>query len=147
KAKLEQARTKEEQAKASQEKYFSSLALADRFWQNNLVAHSDRVLAECPAELRHWEWFHQKRRCNPSIVLAQASAEPISCIAWSPDGTYLATTGRSKARTKIWQADGLKFLHAKSVYHGLSQTMAFCPATGQLAYAWIKSGEETRVGW
>src|SRR5262249_52549860 len=48
--------------------YHSQFALAERRWQEGDVRQALRVLQECPAEFRGWEWGYLKRLCQSELL-------------------------------------------------------------------------------
>jgi WD40 repeat protein len=81
--------------------YNQRIALADRELAANNVARALELLALCPPELRRWEWHYLNRsRGRPAALFAHP--HPVSGhSALGPDGTKLATAGRSGVVT-IW---------------------------------------------
>jgi WD40 repeat protein/predicted Ser/Thr protein kinase len=71
--------------------YLSQVLLAQRQWQANDVRSAEEALAACPADRRRWEWYYQQRQCHLERLTLPADAREAICVAFSPDGTLLAT--------------------------------------------------------
>jgi WD40 repeat protein/tRNA A-37 threonylcarbamoyl transferase component Bud32/ribosomal protein S27E len=51
--------------------------LAYQEWLTNDMVRANRILDECPAKLRSFEWFYLKRQCNhPGLVFVPNTAQP-----------------------------------------------------------------------
>jgi eukaryotic-like serine/threonine-protein kinase len=80
--------------------YFNRIALAQREWQAYNVGRAESLLDECPAGLRNWEWRYLQRLCNAELVTCRGHSGPVDCVAYSPDGRWLAS-GAPEA-TRLW---------------------------------------------
>jgi WD40 repeat protein/serine/threonine protein kinase len=49
---------------SSENLYFHQVALADREWAENNVGYAERLLENCPVELRQWEWYYLNGVCH-----------------------------------------------------------------------------------
>jgi WD40 repeat protein/serine/threonine protein kinase len=54
-------------------------------------------------DLRGWEWYYLNGLCHAEILTIQAERSELCSVAWSPDGTLLATGG-AEGTVKIWDA-------------------------------------------
>jgi WD40 repeat protein/serine/threonine protein kinase len=87
----------EQRERAELHLYYSRIALAEREWDANNVARAEDLLDQClPAEgrpdRRGWEWYYLKRLCHSDLATVQAHRAPLSGLAFSPDGKYLASS-------------------------------------------------------
>ena len=48
--------------------YLHRIGLASREWSAGNVGHAERLLDECPPELRGWEWRHLKSLCHRDVL-------------------------------------------------------------------------------
>jgi WD40 repeat protein/tRNA A-37 threonylcarbamoyl transferase component Bud32 len=112
KQRAETARDTAEQARVSQEEqrkkaetylYFSRLALAEREWSANNIGRAEQLLDECPKTLRGWEWNYLQRMCHTELQTLRGHAQPVNCVAYSPDGQWLVTASVDKT-LKVWNA-------------------------------------------
>lgn len=74
--------------------YFNRIVLAEREWSANNVGRARELLAECPVELRGWEWHYLQRLCHPEVLTVPGPG-PTNTNYWnvaiSPDGRTLAS--------------------------------------------------------
>jgi hypothetical protein len=63
-----------------------------------LFARANRLLDECPPDLRLWEWHYLKRLSNSELLSLTGHGGVVGAVLFSPpDGKRLATLG-SKMR-------------------------------------------------
>ena len=102
-SKAEVKQLKEELAAAKSEatklKYFHNIALADREWRLSNLTEAERLLAECPKELRKFEWYYLKRLFHGGLLTMPGRL----CVAYSPDGKLIAA-GAEGNLVKLWDA-------------------------------------------
>jgi WD40 repeat protein len=105
--KAEAARSGEEQKRQEADEhreraldslYSSRIALADRALAANDVGEAARLLAASmptPEETdrRGWEWHYLQRLCHAETRVLEGHKEQACCVAYSPDGRYLASAG------------------------------------------------------
>jgi WD40 repeat protein len=90
--------------------YFHRVNLAHREWLAGNVGRADQLLNECPPELRHWEWRYVRHLCDADLLALDDHGMPITRIAYSRDGRYLATVGgkwgsAEPGEVQLWNAD------------------------------------------
>jgi WD40 repeat protein/serine/threonine protein kinase len=140
--------------------YYNRIALADRELAVNNLRRVDQILAECPPELRGWEWNYLKRaRAGYLPVVCRAGTQVVD-VAFSPDGRRLATA-QLDGTAVIWDAATGKALHVlrgagkdvrgvafspdgwRIASNSFGATMIWDATTGQL----IDTLETTGYGW
>jgi len=85
----------------------------------------------CPPELRDFTWGYLRRLCRRERTPLQGHLIGVSAVAFSPDGSWLASAGWDRA-VKIWQPRlGSAPWAAITLHDGLITSMAVHPA-GQL---------------
>ena len=84
---------RESLAHAEASLYLSQIATSFRDWQANDVARAEERLDSCPLARRHWEWHFLKQLCRGELFSFQEGSPEVFCLAFSPDGRRLATTG------------------------------------------------------
>ena len=82
--------------------YYQWVASADHERTKNRPALAEELLDQCPANLRGWEWHYVKRLPFAAVPkLFRDDANPIHCVAWSPDQRLLAS-GCLNGWVKVW---------------------------------------------
>jgi WD40 repeat protein len=69
--------------------YFNRIALAERELAVNNLRRVDQLLADCPPELRGWEWNYLKRARYGYLPVVCRAGTPVVDVAFSPDGGRL----------------------------------------------------------
>ena len=83
--------------------YFNRIALAERELAANNMRRVDQLLADCPTELRGWEWNYLKRaRAGYRPIICHAGTQVVD-VAFSPDGRRIVTA-QLDGSTVIWDA-------------------------------------------
>jgi WD40 repeat protein/serine/threonine protein kinase len=83
-----------------QKAYAQRIALAEREWSANNVGRMQQLLAECPEDLRGWEWHYLKRLPYRTLPpLRHDSA--VHGAAFSPDGRRIASSDHQGV-VKLW---------------------------------------------
>lgn len=72
--------------------YAHAVDLALREHHANNAARADRLLADCPPDLRGWEWHYVHRLCHPEVLAVRGA----SYALFSPDGRRVATDAADK---------------------------------------------------
>jgi WD40 repeat protein/serine/threonine protein kinase len=82
--------------------YFYRIGLADHAWSNGNIARAEELLDDCPARLRHFEWYYLKRLCHADLLTLRLEGQPTgpASVAFSPDSSHLAAIG--KERVVVW---------------------------------------------
>ncbi len=114
----------------------SLILLAQAAWDDfdAPLAH-ERLKAIAP-EFRKWDWFYLKRHYDGGIFTLDCgrSAMGVASVAFSPDGTRLAT-GHWDGSAKVWDArTGQILLEIKGLGGGI-QSVAFSHDSARLATA------------
>ena len=91
--------------------YLRQVDLAYRDWFDRRFAHADKLLDDCAADLRQWEWRHVKRLCHPELLAFGGKDDDVRGVAYSPDGKTIAG-GVWAGAPKLWDAETGKELLA-----------------------------------
>ncbi len=102
---LEKAfREKDWQVKrATRAEHATQLDRALEAWRNRDVIRANRYLDR--TRLREVGYHHVRRLCQRTARSLQGHAGPVSCVAWSPQGTRLASGGGEHDKIlRVWNA-------------------------------------------
>jgi hypothetical protein len=98
-----QARKAKEDALKDVERhlYFHMIGLAERDWHQGNVAAARSFLADCPLDLRNWEWRYLDWRCRSHVTRIPTGGYT---VAVHPDSNQLATA--NGPNVLLWKANG-----------------------------------------
>jgi eukaryotic-like serine/threonine-protein kinase len=77
-------------------------------------------------DYRGWEWHYLKRLCHSEKLRFQGHTGQVSCIAYSPDGTRLAS-GSSDGTARVWDATTGQTVHVLKGHIDTVTCLAFNP--------------------
>jgi WD40 repeat protein/serine/threonine protein kinase len=118
--------------------YYQRIALAEREWTANNLSRYDRLLDECPEQLRAWEWHYLKRLRHQTMAPLRHDAA-VLCAAISPDGGRIAS-GSQDGIVKIWDAQTGRNLASFVAHPHHVRSLAFSPDSRRLAtVSWDKT--------
>jgi WD40 repeat protein len=104
-AEKEKQRAEEQRERAERHVYYGQIALAQREWQDNEVAHARALLDACRLDLRGWEHAYLRRLCDSNQQTLQGHTDDVNSVAFSPDGKRIVSgsVGTTLETTlKVW---------------------------------------------
>jgi WD40 repeat protein/serine/threonine protein kinase len=111
--------------------YNQRIALADREWSANNLGRMEQLLAECPEDLRGWEWHYLKGLRRQALGPLRHDAA-VLCAAISSDGKRIAS-GSQDGVIKLWDARTGQELHSFRPHQSQVWSVVFSPDGRRLA--------------
>ena len=84
--------------------YFNGITMASKALEDEDTATAARVLDECPADLRAWEWHYLRRQADNSLLTLRGHTAWVHGIGYSPDGGRIASAGWMDGSVRLWDA-------------------------------------------
>src|SRR5262249_25540856 len=122
-ARMQAAKEKE---RAERLLYASQIALAQREWQDNEVAHARDLLDICRPDLRGWEHAYLRRLFDSTQQTLIGHSASVTSVAFSPDGQRIAS-GSHDNTLKVWDAQTRKETFTIEGHTGAVSSVAFSP--------------------
>jgi len=121
----------------------SNVLLAQAAWDSNNPVVARERLEAVPPDLRRWEWHYLTRQYQGGIFTLNGHTGWVMGVAFSPDGTRLAT-GSADQTARLWDARTAQFLLELKGHTGWVTSVAFSPDGTRLATA---SSDKTARLW
>lgn len=86
------------------ENYYATIALVRQSINDGHPKRAGELLASCPKQYRHWEWGRLQYLRNLDLMTLKGHTDWVRCVAFSPDGRYLAT-GSADTMAKLWDLE------------------------------------------
>jgi eukaryotic-like serine/threonine-protein kinase len=113
--------------------YFQGIALAHLELSQDNLGRAQKLLDDCPAGLRQWEWYYLKRLCRVEPVNLEATAG-VNSVAFRPDGEQIAAASTDGTVQVLDAATG-KVVQTLRGHRKLVFCVAFSPDGRHLASA------------
>jgi WD40 repeat protein/serine/threonine protein kinase len=133
----EQQRQRAETALAEAEfqRYFHHIARAVAGLREGNMVQVEKLLDDCPPDRRSWEWHYLKRLCHTDLLTLRGHSEGINGVAYSPDGTRLASASSDRT-LRVWDAvTGQEVLPPLRGHTDIVVAVAYSPDGKKLASA------------
>ena len=128
--------------------YLHRISRAERAWRDNQVATTDQLLAECPAELRRWEWQLLKDRCHGERLNIPIQSP---CVDYHPNADAIAIASASEvqirdARTgKVLQTLSTGTTATRLAFHPSGKRLAVAGKNNDVSIWDLEGGREIQI--
>jgi len=146
-ARMKERRIREQERIARHNLYFADMNLAAQAWDVNNVGRVLELLNRHrpqpgQEDLRRFEWYHFWHVCHCELMTIR-QVQPATCVAFSPDGTTLAT-GTHDPSVTLWDTATGKAITTFWGHKAATVCVAFSPDGRTLASG---SGDRTIRLW
>jgi WD40 repeat protein/predicted Ser/Thr protein kinase len=107
-------------------RYARTVDLAYREYRANDLPRANRLLAECPADRRGWEWEYVNRRCNADHLRLDPKAGPAYAVGYDTTGQRLVTAHADR-KAYVWDATAGTLLRTLAGHGGEVRDVTFTP--------------------
>jgi WD40 repeat protein len=114
--------------------YFMSIGRAHSAWLDADVVRARQILDECDPVQRGWEWQYLHRLSHPELMTLRGHTNAVVGVAFSPDGSRLATASWD-GTVKLWEVNGGQEVLTLWVQKDRVNSLAFSPDGSRLATA------------
>jgi eukaryotic-like serine/threonine-protein kinase len=135
----DQARRAEarERRRAETYLYYNRMGLAEREYSANNIKRVERLLEDCPAQLRGWEWSYLRRQCHHELFTIHhespdGQSRTVTSVVYSPDGRFLATSCRD-GLVRLWDATNGDFVRMLGSHEQGAMAVAYHPDGTRIA--------------
>jgi DNA-binding beta-propeller fold protein YncE len=125
-------REQKQRREAERSLYLVHFARASHEWKNGREDQARHFLSLCPEEPRGWEWNCLYRVCYAVNPVTLKHTQCVSSVAFSPDGTRLAS-GSLDNTVRVWDARSGQQLLALKGHTDTVTSVAFSPDGTRLA--------------
>jgi WD40 repeat protein len=109
-----------------------TVQLAQAAWDRDDVTGARAILEQVPGPLRRWEWHYLRRAFEGGTFIFYGHTTKVLGVAFSPDGTRLATTSRDRT-ARLWDVRTGAPLLVLRGHTDFVQGVAFSPDGTRLA--------------
>jgi WD40 repeat protein len=117
------------------QRYFHHIARAAAGWREGNMVQVEKLLDDCPPDRRSWEWHYLNRLCHTDLLTVRGHTEAVNGVAYSPDGTRLASASSDRT-VRVWDAvTGQEVLPPLRGHTAIVLAVAYSPDGKKLASA------------
>jgi hypothetical protein len=123
--------------------YYNQIALINSEYKNGNTADVQKLLQECPQDLRNWEYEYLHHISDQARMTLIGHEGLVRCVAFTPDGSKVVSGGQDKT-IRIWDVKTGKELVIIKAHDEYVSSIAISPNGRQIASA---SADKTVKLW
>ena len=131
-AEAERGRADERAEELRRNVYFHSIALAQNAYEERNITQLKKLLRDCPADLRGWEWRYLWRQSDSSAATLHGHEDSVTAVACFADGTRVASASRDGS-VRIWDLLTGKEVMTLLGHEGGFEALAISPEGAYIA--------------
>jgi WD40 repeat protein/serine/threonine protein kinase len=112
---------------AARNSYVANVVAAESSLRLGETEQARRRLYACPRRLRGWEWFYFRKKIDQSTMALRRVRFWVHSVAFSPDGTTIASGLGARGEVRLWDAVTGKPIAVLAGHEDTVWSVAFSP--------------------
>jgi len=112
---------------ATRNSYVANIVAAESSLRLGEIEQARRRLFKCPRKLRGWEWFYLRKKVDQSTMVLRRDRAWVHSVAFSPDGTTIASSLGAGGKVRLWDVATGKSLALLTGHENSVWSIAFSP--------------------